>query len=88
MGYVTLALDHTRPQLHRQPDARLRYTAISDARRNYAFMWDYLDRSIATLHHSIVGFSDTGEYATPWLEASIHEGWTQSGKPLTEFLAG
>ncbi len=93
VGYVTLALDHThiRSFTDNLMPTPARYTAISDATNgNYAFMWDYLDRSIAhPRHHSIVGFNpDTGEYATPWLEASIHDGWTQSGKPLTEFLAG
>lgn len=92
MGYVTLALDHTHIRSftdHLMPTPA-RYTAISDATNgNYAFMWDYRDRSIAhPRHHSIVGFNpDTGEYATPWLEASIHDRWTQSGKPLAEFLA-
>ncbi|MGB4060344.1 MAG: ATP-binding protein [Burkholderiaceae bacterium] len=92
-GYVTLALDHTHIRSftdHLMPTPA-RYTAISDATNgNYAFMWDYLDRSIAhPRHHSIVGFDpQTGQHATPWLEASIHEGWQQSGKPLGEYLAG
>jgi hypothetical protein len=92
VGYVTLALDHAHimsftDNLMPTP---ARYTAISDATNgNYAFMWDYLDRSIAhPRHHSIVGFDPTtGERATPWLEAGIYEGWKQSGKPLREYLA-
>ena len=92
-GYVTLALDHSHvmsftDNLMPTDD---RYTPIADATNgNYAFIWDYQDRSIAhPRHHSVVGFDpDTGEYAVPWLEASIHEGWQQSGKPLREYLAG
>lgn len=91
-GYVTLALDHAHVRSftdNLMPTAA-RYTAISDATNgNYAFMWDYLDRSIAhPRHHSIVGFDpQTGEYATPWLEASIYKGWQESGKPLHTYLA-
>lgn len=91
-GYVTLALDHSHIMSftdNLMPTDK-RYTAIADATEgNYAFIWDYLDRSIAhPRHHSVVGFDpQTGEYATPWLEASIYEGWQQSGKPLREYLA-
>lgn len=91
-GYVTLALDHThiRSFTDNLMPTAARYTAISDATNgNYAFMWDYLDRSIAhPRHHSIVGFDpQTGDYATPWLEASIYSGWQASGKPLQAYLA-
>lgn len=91
-GYVTLALDHThiRSFTDNLMPTAARYTAISDASNgNYAFMWDYLDRSIAhPRHHSIVGFDpQTGDHATPWLEASIHAGWQASGKPLQAYLA-
>ncbi|MDD3484212.1 HAMP domain-containing sensor histidine kinase, partial [Azovibrio restrictus] len=92
-GYVTLALDHSHVMSFTDnlmpTDGR--YTPIADATNgNYAFIWDYQDRSIAhPRHHSVVGFDpDTGEYAVPWLEASIYEGWQQSGKPLREYLAG
>ena len=91
-GYVTLALDHSHVMGftdNLMPTAA-RYTPISDATNgNYAFIWDYLDRSISHPRHgSVVGFDPaTGEYATPWLEASIHEQWQQSGKPLNTFLA-
>lgn len=90
-GYVTLALDHAHVMSftdNLMPTAA-RYTAIPDATNgNYAFIWDYRDRNIAhPRHHSIIGFDPaTGEYATPWLEASLHEGWQQSGKPLREYL--
>ena len=92
VGYVTLALDHTHIRSftdNLMPTAQ-RYTAISDATNgNYAFMWDHKDRSIAhPRHHSIVGFDpENGLPATPWLEASIHEGWQASGKPLAEYLS-
>ena len=93
IGYVTLALDHSHIMSftdNLMPTAD-RYTPISDATNgNYAFIWDYLDRSIAhPRHHSIVGFDPaTGEYAVPWLEDSLYAGWQESGKPLREFLAG
>lgn len=91
VGYVTLALDHShiRSFTDNLMPTSVRYTAISDASNgNYAFMWDYLDRNIAhPRHHSIVGFDpQTGERATPWLEASIHEGWQKSGQPLSTYL--
>ena len=91
-GYVTLALDHShiRSFTDNLMPTAARYTAISDATNgNYAFMWDYLDRNIAhPRHHSIVGFDPaTGEYATPWLEARIEQGWRQSGQPLAPYLA-
>lgn len=91
-GYVTLALDHSHIMSftdNLMPTDK-RYTAIADATEgNYAFIWDYQDRSIAhPRHHSVVGFDPrTGEYAIPWLEASIYEGWQQSGKPLREYLS-
>lgn len=91
VGYVTLALDHDHVMSftdNLMPTAA-RYTPISDATNgNYAFMWDYLDRSIAhPRHQSIVGFDPaTGEYETSWLEASIYKGWQDSGKPLREYL--
>lgn len=91
IGYVTLALDHSHvmsftDNLMPTPD---RYTAISDATNgNYAFMWDYQDRAIAhPRHHSIVGFDpETGEYATPWLDAGLYEDWQKSGQPLRDYL--
>lgn len=92
VGYVTLALDHDHVMSftdNLMPTAA-RYTPISDATNgNYAFMWDYRDRSIAhPRHQSIVGFDPaTGEYETPWLEASIYKGWQESGKPLREYLS-
>jgi len=93
IGYVTLALDHDHVMSftdNLMPTAA-RYTPISDATSgNYAFMWDYLDRSIAhPRHQSIIGFDPAiGEHEVPWLEASIYKGWQESGKSLREFLAG
>jgi signal transduction histidine kinase len=90
-GYVTLALDHSHIMSFTDNlmPTSARYTAISDATNgNYAFMWDHLDRSIAhPRHHSIVGFDPaTGKRATPWLEASIYEGWQKSGRDLDSYL--
>ena len=93
VGYITLALDHD--HVMRFTDNLMptdaRYTPISDATNgNYAFMWDYLDRSIAhPRHQSIIGFNpETGDYETPWLEDSLYKGWKASGKPLRTYLAG
>ncbi len=93
IGYVTLALDHDHVMSFTDnlmpTDAR--YTPIADATNgNYAFMWDYRDRSIAhPRHQSIIGFNpQTGEYEVPWLEESLYQGWKQSGKPLQAYLAG
>lgn len=92
VGYVTLALDHDHVMAftdHLMPTAE-RYTPIADASNgNYAFMWDYLDRSIAhPRHQSIIGFNpETGEHETPWLEASLYKRWQESGQSLPTFLA-
>jgi signal transduction histidine kinase/CheY-like chemotaxis protein/HAMP domain-containing protein len=57
---------------------------------NYAFIWDYLCRSIAhPRHHSIVGFNpETGEPEIPWLEDQIYNEWQTSRLPYTEFIKG
>lgn len=91
-GYVTLALDHTHVMSFTDNllPTEARYSPIADATHgNYAFMWDYQDRSIAhPRHHSVVGFDpQTGDYAVPWLESSLYEGWQQSGLPLRQYLA-
>lgn len=93
VGYVTLALDHDHVMAFTDNlmPTEARYTPISDATNgNYAFMWDYMDRSIAhPRHQSIIGFNPrTGDYETPWLEDSLYQGWKQSGKPLEAYLAG
>ena len=92
IGYVTLALDHDHVMSFTDNlmPTEARYTPISDASNgNYAFMWDYRDRSIAhPRHQSIIGFDPaTGEYETPWLEDSLYKGWKASGKPLRSYLA-
>ena len=90
-GYVTMALNHThiRSFTDNITPTLERYTAVPDASSgNYAFMWDHKDRNIAhPRHHSIIGFDpNTGEYATPWLEDSIHQKWKSSQQPLADFL--
>lgn len=93
IGYVTLALNHDHVMSftdHIMP-TNARYTPISDASNgNYAFMWDYRDRSIAhPRHQSIIGVNpESGDYETPWLDAEIYKAWQESGQPLTDFLAG
>ena len=91
VGYVTLALDHTHLNEFTRTivptDAR--YTAINDpASGNYAFIWDHKGRSIChPRHHSICGYDpDTGEPATPWVEAELYEEWKKSDSKLSEFL--
>ena len=92
VGYVTLALDHDHVMsfTNNLMPTDARYTAISDATNgNYAFMWDYRDRSIAhPRHQSIIGINpETGDYEVPWLEDSLYKGWKASGKPLRSYLA-
>jgi signal transduction histidine kinase/ActR/RegA family two-component response regulator/HAMP domain-containing protein len=90
-GYVTLALDHDHIMEfvdHITPMDE-RYVEMPSAfEGNYAFIWDYLCRSIAhPRHHSIVGFNpDTGEPQVPWLEDRIYNEWQASGLPYTEFI--
>ena len=93
IGYLSLALDHS--HLMRFTDTLMpteaRYTPISDASNgNYAFIWDWKDRSIVhPRHHSIVGFDpQTGQYQTPWIDGGLAQQWKASGKPVNEFLAG
>lgn len=92
IGYITLALnhDHILSFTDNLKPTNQRYDVIADASSgNYAFMWDYQDRNIAhPRHHSIVGFDpQTGERAVPWLEASLYQGWQQSGQPLRDYLS-
>jgi len=84
VGYVAMALNHNHIMRfvdHITP-MQERYTELSSAYEgNYAFIWDYLCRSIShPRHHSIVGFDpETGARQVPWLEASIYERWQKSG---------
>ena len=90
-GYVTLALDHDHIMEfvdHITPMDD-RYVEMPSAfEGNYAFIWDYLCRSIAhPRHHSIVGFDpETGEAQVPWLEDRIYNEWQESGLSYTEFI--
>jgi len=76
VGYVTIALNHDHimefayyinPMLER-------YSLLpSPQDGNYAFIWDYKNRSIChPRHHSIVGYDPvTGLPQVPWLEGTI-----------------
>lgn len=93
IGYLTLALnhDHIMAFTNNIHPSNTRYQNIADAAEgNYAFIWDYKDRSIAhPRHHSIVGFNpETGERAVPWLEASIYDEWQKSQQSLEDYLEG
>ena len=90
-GYVTLALDHDHIMEfvdHITP-MEDRYVEMPSAYEgNYAFIWDYLCRSIChPRHHSIVGFNpDTGEPEVPWLEDKIYNAWQASGLSYVDFI--
>lgn len=90
IGYVTLALDHAHLMAFTDPVSPTdkRHTAIADpASGNYAFMWDYLGRSISHARdYFIVGFDPTtGERAAPWLDQELYEAWQASGRPWPAF---
>ncbi|MCL2684585.1 MAG: HAMP domain-containing protein [Synergistaceae bacterium] len=75
IGYVTMALnhDHIMEFVDYITPMMERYTVVSNAiDGNYAFIWDYMCRSIAhPRHHSIVGYNPiTGEPQVPWLEGT------------------
>ncbi|MDR1125136.1 MAG: response regulator [Deltaproteobacteria bacterium] len=84
VGYVTFALNHDHLMEfvdHLTPMAE-RYTELPSADvGNYAFIWDYMSRSIChPRHHSIVGFDpETGKRAVPWLESGLYDGMLQAG---------
>ena len=93
IGYVTLALnhDHIRHFTDRITPTEERYTPIADAiKGNYAFMWDYKNRSIShPRDYFIHGYnSETGLPETPWMDSSLYQAWQQSKLPSHEFLAG
>ncbi|MCL2702126.1 MAG: ATP-binding protein [Defluviitaleaceae bacterium] len=94
-GYVTMALNHdhimefvdyVNPMLER-------YSLLpSPQDGNYAFIWDYKNRSIChPRHNSIVGYNPlTGEPQVPWLEGTIalerdyaHGGFLRDGANRT-----
>ncbi len=91
VGWVTLALDHDHIMEfteHIQPTPD-RYTSIYDAQSgNYAFIWDYMGRSIVhPRHYFIVGYDpETGEPAPPWLDQDLYADWRASGQPIAAFL--
>ncbi len=92
-GWVTLALDHDhiRQFTDRLMPTEQRYTPIADAiKGNYAFLWDYLGRSIShPRDYFIVGYDPaTGQPQTPWMDTELHAEWKASGLPSHEFLAG
>ncbi|MDR3089297.1 MAG: response regulator [Desulfobulbaceae bacterium] len=90
IGYVTLALDHTHLMEftdHVLPTEE-RFSDISDAGSgNYAFIWDYMGRSIChPRDHSIVGYDPkTGEEVLPWISSELLPIWQASHGSFTEF---
>ena len=93
IGYVTMALDHDHIMEftdHIMPTSE-RYTELPDAYEgNYAFIWDYLGRSIThPRHHSITGYDPaTGDPEVPWLEDRIYNEWQASGLSYVDFIKG
>lgn len=91
VGYVTLALDHDHIMEftdHVMPTSQ-RYTELPSAYEgNYAFIWDYMGRSIChPRHHSIAGYNpETGEPEVPWLEDNIYNDWQASGLSYVDFI--
>lgn len=93
IGYVTLALnhDHIRQFTDRITPTEQRYTQIADSiKGNYAFMWDYKNRSIShPRDYFIHGYDrETGLPETPWMDSSLYQAWQESKLPSHEFLAG
>ncbi len=91
IGYVTLALnhDHLIDMMAIITPMIERYNELSNAYDgNYAFIWDYLGRSIVhPRHHSIAGYDPiTGDPQAPWLEQSIYDRWMESGLDYVEFI--
>lgn len=92
-GYVTIALDHDHIMEftdHIMPTSE-RYTELPDAYEgNYAFIWDYMGRSIChPRHHSITGYDPaTGDPEVPWLEDRIYNNWRTSGLSYVDFIKG
>ncbi|MDR2669289.1 MAG: response regulator, partial [Desulfovibrio sp.] len=84
IGYVTFALNHDHLMEfvdHLTPMGE-RYTELPSAYAgNYAFIWDYMSRSIChPRHHSIVGFDpETGKRVVPWLESGLYNGMLEAG---------
>jgi hypothetical protein len=76
IGYASFALNHDHIMEfvdHITPMGE-RYSELPSAYSgNYAFIWDYLSRSIChPRHHSIVGFNpSSGKRETPRLESSL-----------------
>ena len=76
IGYATMALnhDHIMEFVDYITPMDERYTRLPSAfEGNYAFIWDYMCRSIChPRHHSIVGYNPlTGEPQVPWLEGTV-----------------
>ena len=90
IGYVTMALDHTHLKGftdHILPTEE-QFSDITDASSgNYAFIWDYLGRSIChPRDHSIVGYNpDTGEEVLPWISSELLPFWEAAGGSFSAF---
>jgi len=90
IGYVTMALDHVHVMEftdHIVPTEE-RFTALSDGGSgNYAFIWDYKDRSIAHARDFFIYGYDpkTGRGVPGWLSQSTYDEYRRSGLSLEAF---
>ncbi len=91
IGYVTMALDHTHIMEftdHVMPTDQ-RFSAISDAGSgNYAFLWDYRDRSISHPRDFFICGVDpeTGRDVPGWMSEKRYKEFKASGLSLEEFV--
>lgn len=91
IGYVTMALDHTHVMEftdHAVPTEE-RFSDISDAGSgNYAFLWDYQDRSIShPRDFFICGYDpETGEEVPGWISHEQYEKFKSGTLSLGEFV--
>jgi nitrate/nitrite-specific signal transduction histidine kinase len=94
VGYLSLALDHIHLRefvAYLYPNTRFRSNIADATEGNYAFMWDYLGRSVVhPRDHSISGFDpQSGERVPGWVSADLAQRWEAAGRPdLNRFLEG
>ncbi len=90
IGYVTIALDHTHIMEftdHVIPTDE-RFSAVSDAGSgNYAFLWDYQDRSISHPRDFFICGVDpeTGREIPGWISEKRYQDFRASGLSLEEY---
>lgn len=92
IGYITMALDHTHIMEytdHVVPTDE-RFSPVSDAGSgNYAFLWDYRDRSISHPRDFFICGVDpeTGKDVPGWISEDRYEEFKASDLSLEDFVA-